>query len=152
MSKEAIFQKYPFIKQEEISECRLMRYDKGYKDLILVENFCQKRGFFDTEGKVIVPLEYSQITLGENFIIADNSYSSVVYDYEGNNIMPVSETYRYVSYIGKLILQGAGNGTKVYDKTGKEVEEGVVYDEVFMQHDEFLAVKLNGHWKVLYSV
>ena len=66
--------------------------------------------------------------------------------------MPVSETYRYVSYIGKLILQGAGNGTKVYDKTGKEVEEGVVYDEVFMQHDEFLAVKLNGHWKVLYSV
>ena len=152
MTKEEIFKKHSFLNPEEIAECRLTRYDKGYKDFILVENFCQKRGLFDTEGKVIVPVEYSQITLCENFIIADNSYSSAVYDYTGNQILPISKTYRYVSYIGKLILQGAGNGTKVYDKTGKEIEPGVVYEEVFMQHDEFLTVKLDGHWKVLYSI
>ena len=150
MTKETIFKQYPFIKQDEIAECRLIRYDKGYKDFIFIETFGQKRGLLDTEGKLIVPVEYSQITVCENFIIADNSSCSAVYDYEGNQIL-YSETYRYVSYMGKLILQGTGNGTKVYDKTGKEVEEGAVYEEVFMQHDEFLAVKLDGHWKIVYT-
>lgn len=127
-------------------------FDDAHKKLLAFQISDGSNGLCDMNGKVIVPAKYTNITLCENFIIADNSSCSVVYDYEGNQILPISTTYRYVNWIGKLILQGTGNGTRVFDKTGKEIEPGMEYEDVFMQHDEFLAVKFKGQWKVLFSV
>jgi len=155
MTREEFLERYPFLNSKEIAKCRFTSFGNGYK-FIRVENFQGDCGLFDEEGKIIVPVMYKTIEVFDGFIIAGNSCCSVVYDYEGNQILPISKTYAYVSEFGKYIFQGVEIEskvyTKVYDKTGKEFVPGEVYEDVFAQHEEFLAVKHNGHWKVLYTI
>lgn len=108
-------------------------------------------GLYNKKGQVIVPTNYNSITLCEKFIIAetsDSDYTSTVYDYEGNVILPVSDNI-YHNWNGIAIWYLAGDGVIVCDEKGKEFEPGVRYQGVFSLHDDFFAVQLDGKWKVL---
>lgn len=109
-------------------------------------------GIYNKKGKEIVPAIYAKITFGKNFIIANTSNSdfiSIVYDYDGNVVLPRLDGHCYHSWNGIAIWYWAGNGVIVCDEKGKEFEPGIRYKGVSM-HDEFLVVQLlDGRWKVL---
>ena len=131
-------------------ECKFIRFAEGSKEVAFVKKmFYDGYGVYDTKGTRIIPPIFSKLVLGENFIIADKFEYGIVYDYDGNVILPKAD-YPYYSFNGKLIYTNSVDGWKVYDKTGKEVEPGMLYKALY-PHDEFLAAKVDGHWKILYS-
>jgi len=134
------------------AECRIVSFEKVYENFFFVKNFTGYCGLYNKNGQEIIPVNYYQLTICEKFIIANTSncfFSSTVYSYEGNVILPVS-AYEYHNW-NDVAIYYFDNGVKVCDATGKEFEPGMVYESVCAEHDEFLAVKLNGQWKVLCS-
>jgi len=98
------------------------------EDFIAVKDKVGNFGIYNKKGKEIVPSIYNKITFGKNFIIANTSNSdfiSVVYDYDGNVILPILEGHCYYSWNGIAIWYWAGNGVIVCDEKGKEFEPGV---------------------------
>lgn len=132
-------------------ECNLVKFNIGYEEFIFVKDKHGDVGLYNKKGQEIVPLKgYTQLTICKKFIIANTSssnFTSTVYSYDGTVILPRIE-HGYHSWNGVAIYY-FDNGIKVCDENGKEFEPGKVYESIYAMHDEFLAVKLEGQWKVL---
>ena len=128
-----------------------VKYDSNSEGFIGVKTFDDNLGLYSIDGKVIINPEYNDFTLCKKFVFADKIGVSDVYNYEGVKILS-STQYKFINYNGEIILHPTVTGKwKVYNKDGKSLQPGVEYEDFFM-HDEFLSVKLNGHWKILYSI
>lgn len=138
---------------DEYVECKFVRFGPDNEEFIFVKTSDGRCGAYNKQGKIIVPIGDYVLKLCDGFIIANGAkpdVKSTVYNYQGDKIMPESER-TYGKYNGKLILHGHAGCWHVYDKNGKEVEPGVVYEAIFA-HREFLVVKYEGQWKILYSI
>lgn len=136
----------------EFVECKFLKFAEGKEEFIYVKASDECCGLYNKQGKLIVPMGHYILRVCDDFIVANGANPDVkatVYNYQGDRIMPESD-YNYGKYNGKLILHGYVGHWQVYDKTGKEIEPGVIYEGIFASR-EFFAVKLNGQWKVLYS-
>ena len=111
------------------NEYQEILFDKGNKLLIVTKN--KIKGTYDLEGKNIIPIDYNNITIGGDYLVATKDETKIIFNPSGEKIDTKIESHNRVSDNYSIIIDENGYYNVVDNNNNKLLKDKYIYIDYF---------------------